>query len=75
MISSSFVSIKCSTLAYLLSVFDIYGCQTAFLKVIEGWIYNVFIAAILMDLSKAFDCLPHDLLLPKLNIMVPQNQL
>ena len=47
-----------------------YGCQTALLKVIEDWKIaldeNKYIAAILMDLSKAFDCLPHDLLLQKL---------
>ena len=39
-----------------------YGCQTALLKIIEDWKKalddNKFVAAILMDLSKAFDCLP-----------------
>jgi hypothetical protein len=47
-----------------------YGCQTALLKIIEDWKnaldQHKFAAAILMDLSKAFDCLPHDLLLQKL---------
>jgi len=47
-----------------------YGCQTALLKIIEDWKNaldeNKFTAAILMDLSKAFDCLPHKLLLNKL---------
>jgi hypothetical protein len=47
-----------------------YGCQTALLKIIEDWKNTLdqhkFTAAILMDLSKAFDCLPHDLLLQKL---------
>ena len=47
-----------------------YGCQTTLLKIVEDWKTaldeNKYVAAILMDLSKAFDCLPHNLLLDKL---------
>jgi lipoate-protein ligase A len=42
----------------------------SFLRIIEDWKKalddNKFIAAILMDLSKAFDCFPNNLLMLKL---------
>ena len=45
-----------------------YGCQTALLKIIEDWkkALDQHKTAILMDLSKAFYTLPHNLLLQKL---------
>ena len=47
-----------------------YGCNSTLLKIVEDWKLsldnNKYTAAILMDLSKAFDCLPHDLLLLKM---------
>ena len=48
-----------------------HGCQTTLLRLLEDWKKaldnNEYLAAILMDMSKAFDCLPHDILLSKLS--------
>ena len=41
-----------------------------YIRLIEEWRKNLdnnyFIGAVLMDLSKAFDCIPHDLVIAKL---------
>ena len=47
-----------------------FGCQSTLLRLLEDWRKALdnheSAAAILMDLSKAFDCLPHGLLIAKL---------
>ena len=47
-----------------------FSCQNVLLRFIEQWRQhldsNKIVGAVLMDLSKAFDCLPHDLLIAKL---------
>ena len=47
------------------------GCQTVLLKLLEDWKAaldnNEYVPAALIDLSKAFDCLPHKILLSKLS--------
>ena len=46
-----------------------HGCQTTLLRLLEGWREaldkNYYIASVLI-FSKAFDCLPHAILLDKL---------
>ena len=48
-----------------------YSTNHVLLKLIENWKTaldsNLFTGAVLMDLSKAFDCIPHDLLSYKLH--------
>ena len=47
-----------------------YSCQHVLLKLTDEWRrhldQNKIVGAVLMDLSKAFDCLPHELLIAKL---------
>ena len=48
-----------------------YSTNHVLIRLIENWkttlAKNLFTEAVLMDLSKAFDCIPHDLLIAKLH--------
>ena len=48
-----------------------YSCQSTLIKAIDDWKVsldrNLMIGAVFMDLSKAFDCLPHGLIIAKLH--------
>ncbi len=48
-----------------------YGTEHVVIKLTDSWKYALdnhnFVGTILMDLSKAFDCIPHGLLVAKIN--------
>ena len=48
----------------------VHNCQHVLLKLTEEWRkyidQNKIVGSLLMDLRKAFDCLPHELLIAKL---------
>ena len=48
----------------------IYSTQLILIRLLEEWREkldkNFIVGAVLMDLSKAFNCIPHDLIIPKL---------
>ena len=55
---------------YLAAFSKGFGCQTTLLRLAEDWNKDLdkqfYVGAVLMDMSKAFDCLPHDLIIAKL---------
>ena len=57
---------------YLLGFRKQYGCQHVLMQMTEKWRTtldnNKVIAALSMDLSKAFDSLPHDILIAKIHV-------
>ena len=48
-----------------------YSTNHVLIRLIENWRHaldnNLFTSAVLIDLSKAFDCIPHDFLIAELH--------
>ena len=70
-IKNQIVSFIDSKLSYFLAAYrKFYGTQHVMMRLIEEWKSkldkNYVVGAVLLDLSKAFDCVPHDLLIAKL---------
>ena len=65
------VSVPDHCLSFYLAAFrKVFGCQTTLLRLSEDWRRDLdnqfYVGAVLMDLSKAFDCLPYDLIVDTL---------
>ena len=60
-----------NVLSVFISAYRKHSCQQVILRMIEMWRRclddHKMVGAILIDVSKAFDCLPHDLLIAKLD--------
>ena len=56
-----------------------HSMQHVLIRLIEEWKKGLdngnFVGAIMIDLSKAFDCISHDLLIAKMEAIVFKNQL
>lgn len=65
---------------YMLSAFwPGYGCPSVLLNIVVGWKlaldHKKYMAAIMIHLLKVVDCIPHDIIVAKLNANVLQIQL